>query len=306
MEAELSEEQVADKKWLAQRLAYEERPENAIVVENPPKHWHEKLVAIKAQFRKMFAANKALTGRHHEYGRAEINGRIFSAGGIRVSIATCDRALSIANALVMASERRDCEIAFDDHKGRLILKLEQTTLTLEICERQKREPIDRQKLLVSLDQEKLPIPANKLRIVIEKPSWSRSEIVDGSQLVEERLSAIFLRIFQSVVEDRQRVRIENAKKIKRAIEWAAYEELSRQNALVAAQKAQREKDVKDLLSDASRWHDAQNIRGFIAQVESHPAVTNRAAVDAWAQWALKVADETDSLLGRVAALNKDG
>lgn len=69
-------------------------------------------------------------------------------------------------------------------------------------------------------------------------------------------------------------------------------------------KAQREKDVKDLLSDASKWNDAQHIRGFVAQVVSHPAVANRAAVDAWARWALTVADESDSLAGRVAALNK--
>lgn len=313
MEAELSEVQVADNEWWEQKIAFEGRPENAIVVENPPSQWNRNLAAIKAQFQKEFKANKALADRHQkpkpesgrwtgpdmdglEYGMLERRGWIFSSGGIRVSPATFERAFSIANSIFMASSNRGCEMSIDGDRGHMILELEQTTLRISIRERQKRE---------SFGQEKRAIPTNKLVIVIEKPAMRKSEVIDSSQPLEVKLSDVFLHLYREVFEGRARGRVETAKKIKQAIEWEAYEEISRQSALVVARKAQREMDVKDLLGDASRWHDAQHIRGFVAQVASHPAVTNRAAVDAWAQWALEVADETDSLPGRIAALNKD-
>lgn len=323
MKAMQGAEQLADAKWLAERVAFEEQPENAIVVENPPRQWHKKLAVIRQQFRERFREYKVLEDRYLnrkitsipgswpgpdmdalDYDLAERKGWIVSFGGLRVSPATYDRALAIANALVIASGRRNCELTFDIDQDRIILKMAETTLSLAIRERQKRETVDRPQMFAALGLEKRPIPTNRLVIVIEKLGRSASEIIDNSQLIEMKLNSVFLHMYRSGVDDRERARVNEVRETIRARDLAAFEELSRQNAVIAAEKAQQEQEEKGLISEAANWHEAQQIRGFVAQVANHSTVTNRAAVDAWAQWALTVADKTDSLLERISALNK--
>ncbi len=91
------------------------------------------------------------------------------------------------------------------------------------------------------------------------------------------------------------------KRKRKAVQWAAYEEITRQRAVDAQAKVETDAVRKTLLDEASRWREAQNIREYVAHLVSRQTESLPAGFQSWRLWALQVAEEMDPTSGRIAA-----
>lgn len=327
METEVDDRQLADEKWLEQRIAFEEKPENRIVFIAQPSRWHPQLISIRNDLireakkydeavkkrlvfeerqakRKRAGASFDLSG----YSHVDPSGLLVhksKAVALRVTALTYQRALAIANMLFFAAEERGFGVGVDGLGRRLILKFEQADLSISIRERQDSEMIKESGTPWSGRMNRQYIPTNRLAIVIDKLGWGEFAILDNSaRRVEDQLNAIFVHLYRLIVTHRESVRKIEARKRREDLQRIELENIARQRAAKAQVKAIEDANKAALLAEASNWHRAQQIREFVAHVASHPDATNRTALDEWVRWAMKVAQETDAAPGRISALNK--
>ncbi len=88
----------------------------------------------------------------------------------------------------------------------------------------------------------------------------------------------------------------------KAAAWAAYEAITKQRANEAKAKAEADAMRKLLLSEASAWDQARQIREYSAHVLSLGVAPKPEALLEWASWARCVADRIDPALSRLDSL----
>src|ERR1700722_9092027 len=137
-------EETQDGAWLAERLAFEQRPENAVVVEQPPSRWDPVVRIYRDNLRaevKEVLASRASHERHEKLpewrkqrdwnndgykwrsmvGRGERLLDYHKPRAFRVTMETLERALAITNAIATAGKARGFVLRGDEKEGRITL-----------------------------------------------------------------------------------------------------------------------------------------------------------------------------------------
>jgi len=321
-------EETQDGAWLAERLAFEQRPENAIVVEQPPSRWDPVIRIYRDSLRaevKEVLASRAAHERHEKLpewrkqrdwnndgykwrsmvGRGERLLDYHKPRAFRVTMETLERALAITNAIATAGKVRGFVIRDDANEGRITVVGHAAELQLRVTEQ--LETKVRPSSWRKGETEKYKVPTGRLRITMTD-GWREGPIFEdkGNVKLETRLNRFFTALYKPIVKQWQDAR---ETKIRREQERLA--ELRRAEAEKIRAEEERksvaERRKRDALcAEAQKWENAQRIRAYVECVRDVASgESNRSAVDveepgkvrdssaAWIEWALRVADELD-------------
>ena len=300
----------SDEEWLAERMAFEERPENRISLGDTPKRWHAAITPLRDELRE---AVKSLVKPRRDAERAEKNPSMARVPGyegghwkrfldigqmlrethrsspIRVTPLTWERALAILEALCRAAEKRGFTVTLEDEAGRIVMEGHGAKIEMRISEKLDdawRKELGWDKKMKDV---KYKVPTGRLRLYVGATYHDR-EIGDGAeQPLEQRLNEVFEKIYGRVVHARERQRESEA----REREWAererrAAEAEKQRREAEAKREAERKKRVA-LIEEAQAWQTAKLIRDYLAQLER----SGSGRSEDWMRWARLVADEMD-------------
>jgi hypothetical protein len=329
-----SSDENQDELWLSERIAFEKRPENAIVVEQPPTRWDPVVRmhrdTLRAEVKEVLASKAAherfekLPQRRKE-GTWDKDGwkwRSMKSSGqrlldyhkprpFRVTVETLERALAITNAIGTAGKARGFILRDDEKDGRIAVVGHAAELQFRVTEQleTKLRPSEWRKG----EMEKYKVPTGRLRITITD-SWREWPILKDNVSLEALLNGLFIALYKAVVKQWQ-----HARALKVRQEQERLEELRRaekekiraeEERMAAAERRRREA----LSAEARRWHEAQGIRSYVAWVRGkatdaidpgHAQVSH--PMNEWVKWALAVADELDPTCAhRVHGETSDG
>lgn len=321
----------ADAEWLREKLAFEAQPGNLIAVDPDPHRWHPALRPTRDFLANAVKEREKMIkerDRYHKEREAAEKRRIKQAwapnlnfvswvrlddggllvdrhktNGFRVSTLTMPRALAVANALMFAAEARSCLVTIEEPAGRIRLQLEGAWLSIAIRERQEVETVKRTSSYGLSETVKVNRPRDELALVADCSPSGTLELRDREDnRIEGRLNEVFTRLYAKVVAGREQGREDRARLHRQAIQRAAYEEVTRQRALEMKVKAAEESRQKTLLDESSSWHQAEQVRGYVAHVRSSATPDQQSEVDHWCTWALEYADGIDPTVKRLRAL----
>jgi hypothetical protein len=333
-------EETQDGAWLAERLAFEQRPENAVVVEQPPSRWDPVVRIYRDNLRaevKEVLASRAAHERHEKLpewrkqrdwnndgykwrsmvGRGQRLLDYHKPRAFRVTMETLERALAITNAIATAGKARGFVLRDDEKEGRITVVGHTAELQFRVTEQleTKLRPSSWRKG----ETEKYKVPTGRLRITMAD-GWREGPIFEdkGNVKLETRLNRFFTALYKPIVKQWQDAR---ETKIRREEERLA--ELRRAEAekirAEEERKSAAERRKRDALcAEAQKWENAQRIRAYVKCVRDVASGdSNQGAFDveepgrdressaAWVVWALRVADELDPTAFRRQDLEAD-
>ena len=299
-----------DQSWLKERLEFEARPEQRIVVPEEPELWHSAIAPLKEALQESIrkrardfeerdsAAAKreklAMLGRwepdmdYIEYRHLEsavLRHPRFD-GCLQVSEATGTRALCLINALFLAWEARGYEAGFGKNRSRFRLSLPRATFHLLLRERQSGE------LAFNVSRDVLP------EFVVTGTADDR---------LEDQLNRFLCRLYRSVVSSREKAKQWEAEKEQGRLRAIAAEARRQQLAAEAAARAAEQARREALAVEVSNWEQARRIRDYVRAIEAAP-LTAQAAQDersSWRAWALEVADGICPLPSRLKSFDPE-
>lgn len=303
-----------DAAWLDERIAFEEKPENACAVELNPTKWHRALISLRNALRdrrkkvetsRRAEERKTKRPRAYEPSFDGADWRVFIHGdqilapdgamvsAVRAGLETYERAFAILNAVCFAAERRKFSVAHDDKRGRLVLTLGTASIDLRISEKLKEEWRKEVRWSGKPENVKYRLPTGTLRFYVGH-TYSEREIGETAEApLQSRLNDLFRIAYRKVVRERERQR----EQARREREW---EDAAKQRALAeeqrrreaAALEAERKKRAA-LIQEAKDWQTSRLLRAYIRHVKN-TATASQSTVDAtWTEWALRVAEELD-------------
>jgi hypothetical protein len=302
-----------DAKWLAERIAFEERPENRITVEEKPTRWHKVVLPIRDDLRE--AAKEAEKAKREEERRkkhpqlrnepnwAALRWPSFSYHGqilchsprsspTRLTPLTYERGLLILNTLCHEAERRGFTVAFNEQRGRIEFKGYGGEIEVRITEsledklRSEKNDGERKPRVVEYKE-----PTGKLRLYIGN-AWSETGISDDKDgKIEAKLNRVFIRVYRIVVRERERKREQEARDRAYEIEARKRAESEARQREEEARKLRDRRRRRSLVVEAKQWKTATLIREYVTHVmnSAQPA----AGTTTWTDWALSVADGLD-------------
>jgi hypothetical protein len=303
-----------DAEWFDERIAFEEKPENACVVELNPTQWHRALVplrnALRDRHKKVETSRRAheqraKRPRAHEPSFDGADWRIFIHGdqilapygamssAVRAGLATYERALAILNAVCFAAERRNFSVEHDDKRGRLVLTHGTASIDVRISEKLKEDWRKETRWGDKLENVRYRIPTGILRFYVGR-SYSEREICETpSAPLQARLNELFRVAYRQVIREREaqreharwRKELEEAEK-RRAI---AEEQRRREAAALEAERKRR----AALLQEAKDWQTSRLLRAYVRHITRSAKASQRTIDVTWTEWALRVADELD-------------
>jgi hypothetical protein len=321
-------EETHDGAWLTERLAFEQSPENAIVVEQPPSRWDPVVRIYRDNLRaevKEVLASRAAHERHEklpewrkqrEWNNDGYKWRNMVCRGqrlidyhkpraFRVTMETLERALAITNEIATAGKARGFVLRDDEKEGRITVVGHAAELQFRVTEQ--LETKVRPSSWRKGETEKYKVPTGRLRITMTD-GWREGPIFEdkGNVKLETRLNRFFTALYKPIVKQWQDAR---ETKIRREEERLA--ELRRAEAAKIRAEEERksaaERRKRDALcAEAQKWEHAQRIRAYVKSVrEVASGGRNQGATEiegqgkgrdssaGWAEWALRVADELD-------------
>jgi hypothetical protein len=327
-------EQSQEEAWLAERLAFEQRPENVVVVEQTPSLWDPVILRHRDELRTEVKEVLLSRAAHERYEKLPASHkqrnwnndgwkwRSMLRGGqrlrdyhkpraFRVTLETLERALAITNAIAIAGKARGFVLRDDEKVGRITVVGHTAELQFRITEHldTKIRPSSWRKG----ETEKYKVPTGRLRITMTD-GWREGPIFQdkGNVKLEMLLNRFFGALYKPIVKQRKEAR---EAKVRREQERLA--ELKRAEAAkIRAEeenKAAAERRKRDALcAEAQKWENAQRIRAYVERVQraksgggrNHAtAGVGRQAEDSessatWVAWALRVADELDPTIPR--------
>jgi len=321
-------EESQDGAWLAERLAFEQRPENAVVVEQPPSRWDPVVRIYRDNLRaevKEVLASRAAHERHEKLPewrkqrdwnndgykwrsmvhRGERLLDYHKPRAFRVTMDTLERALAITNAIAVAGKARGFDFRGDEKEGRITLAGHAAEMQFRVTEQ--LETKVRPSSWRKGETEKYKVPTGRLRITMTD-GWREGPIFEdkGNVKLEARLNRFFAALYKPIVKQWQDAREatvhreeERLAELKRAEAEKIRSEEERKSAA-----ERRKRDA--LYAEAQKWENAQRIRAYVKCVrELDGEGRNQRAIEVeeqgkgrepstvWVEWALKVADELD-------------
>jgi hypothetical protein len=313
-------DETQDEVWLGERIAFEKRPENAIVVEQPPTRWDSVVRThrdtLRAEVREVLASKAA----HERYEKLPQRRKqatwdkegwkwrsMMSRGQrlldyhkprqFRVTLETLERALAITNAIATAGKARGFTLRDDEKDGRLALVGHAAELQFRVTEQldTKTRPSEWRKG----EMERYKVPTGRLRITVTD-GWREGPNVEdrGSTCLETLLNGFFIALNKAVVKQWQRARVLKVREEQERLEELRRAEQERIRAQEERKVAVERRRRKALRTEALRWQEAQGIRSYVAWVQrkessEHGKAQVSEPMNAWVQWALAVADDLD-------------
>lgn len=309
--------------WLRRKTAEEKLPNKRIGVEREPAVWHPCLSKIRKDLHmavvqhardtkaRQLDIQQRSTGRPPSIHLSPLTWQYLERGGLmvhaqfasflRVSPLTCERALALANALLLAAEERGIHVSADVEVGRFALTLERLTFHIAIRERQSyvmKKPRPGWEILS--DQREYS-PTDNLVIVSERSGASSFEIKDTSDgRVEDRLNSFFIRLYRGVLSSREAGR-RVALASQRLAEAAAVRVCrAEQEAQIRRAKEFETAQREELLNEAAAWAEAQRIRAYLSVLASAPEACRSDKTNEWIRWSFEQAEAMDPVKHRLA------
>jgi len=307
-------EETQDGAWLAERIEFENRPENAIVVEQPPSGWDPVVRAYRDILRaevKEVLASRVAHERHeklpewrkqrdwdnngYKWRSMVRNGQrlldYHKPRAFRVTMETLERALAITNAIATAGKARGFVLRDDEKEGRITVVGHAAELRFRVTEQ--LETRVRPSSWRKGETEKYKVPTGRLRITMTD-GWREGPIFEdkGNVKLETRLNRFFAALYKPIVKQWQdahdtkiRLKEERLAELRRAEAEKIRAEEERKSAA-----ERRKRDA--LCVEAQKWENAQRIRAYVECVRE-VASGGRESPAYWVEWALRVADELD-------------
>jgi hypothetical protein len=313
-----------DEAWLAERIAFEQQEEHTISVEEKPTRWHKALMPIREGLRESM---REMREARRDFERGEKNPRLRQLPGwrggywrlfadkgeilsqthksspTRVSPLTYERALAIINALCREAERRGFSVALNEDSGRIELKGHEGTVAVRITERlEAKSRVEQNEWDKKSREVQYKVPTGKLRLYVGE-RWSESDISDDDERnIEAKLNAAFIRIYRTIVNQREVRRRRAAQEREWKIEAAKREaaETRRLEQLALEEKERRHQ--RALVIEAKRWKSAELIREYVAHVARLKHAELSGLAD-WSTWANGVANALDPTAHRMTQLH---
>jgi hypothetical protein len=315
-----------DEVWLQDRLAYEKQPDNAIPVPAITRKWDPTIQQCRDELEeaaeKLRASKKAadkaekwpdwrkhtqVDGEGSAWRSVKDRGqRLWDTHrGVcfRVSLGTYKRALSIVNALALASPARGFTVREDEEQGRIVFAGHNAEVQLRLT-----EPIDpqarpRTRYDGKVEQEKYYVPTGRLRITLQIDYRAGPAYEDrDSRPLESQLNRVFCGIYRQVVRAwREEHKLQAFRR--------KLEEGARQRAEAARLQAERNRVLakararrRRLLAEVNRWAQTKRIEDYVAHIRISASERPNASgtLAAWMDWALRVAGDLDPTEGRLA------
>jgi hypothetical protein len=332
-----SGEDAADEAWLAERITFEQIPENAISVDPSPNRWDPVVRIHRDKLRaevKEVLASKAAWERYEKWPewrkRKESSGDAWKWQSMlikgerlldyhkprpcRVTIETLERALAITNAIAAAGKSRGFSLRDDEKEGRITVVGHDAEFQFRVVE--SLELKLRKSELRKGETEKYKVPTGRLRIVV-MDGWREGPIFEDKERVkvEALLNRFFVGLYKLTVKQWHEARVKRRRQEQEELAALRRAEAAKIRAeeerRVAAERQRREA----LSAEAQRWEEARRIQLYVAWLrqratDRHDSVAGatlavdgggRESMDRWVAWALAVADELDPTAGRLAA-----
>jgi hypothetical protein len=321
-------EETQDGAWLAERLAFEQRPENAVVVEQPPSRWDPVVRIYRDNLRaevKEVLASRASHERHEKLpewrkqrdwnndgykwrsmvGRGERLLDYHKPRAFRVTMQTLERALAITNAIATAGKARGFELRDDEKEGRIMVVGHAAEVQFRVTEQ--LETKVRPSSWRKGETEKYKVPTGRLRITMTD-GWREGPIFEdkGNVTLETRLNRFFAALYKPIVKQWQDAREAKIRREKERLAELKRAEAERIRAEEERKSAAERRRRDALCAEAQKWENAQRIRAYVGCVrEVASGGRNQGAIEVegqgngrdssavWVEWALRVADELD-------------
>jgi hypothetical protein len=302
-------------------------PASAIDVEEKPRRWHPVIAhyreAMRADAQKIESSRKAAERYDQLHQRRspvapDMDGYTWRlikdrgqfvldthrASAFRVSIGAYARALSIMNCFALAAERRGFSVTDNPRAGRIGIAGHGGEVDVRMTERLEQRHRERRRYDGSIEQEPYKVPTGRLRLFLERGSFTGSSLEDAPQApLELRLNDAFRRLNALIIRSRVAQRESEArhKRWQEEEQRRALAEQHRQEELRRLREEQERR--KALESEAQSWTRAAAIRAYVTHVLSVAAASPDAvtpSLASWSDWALAVAAELDPTVERTS------
>lgn len=314
---------MSDAAWLAERTAFEERPENRIEVPEVTRTWDSVIRAVRDELETAASEMRESKKAAERYKKrpdwrspdADASWRWRSSEdrgqrlwdthksvAFRVSLGTYKRALAITNALAIAANAREFDVREDEVLGRLVFAGHNAEIQMRITEQLEVKYRPRIGYDGKKEQERYKVPTGRLRISLqvgysEGPSFEDRE----NHQLESRLNHVFIAMYCLVVKRWKRDRASRAAELRAREAERISAEKERVRAERERKALQERRRRKRLSREARRWAEANRLRAYVAYVQSvSPRSDEQSSLSDWAIWALAVADVVDPVAKRLA------
>lgn len=317
-----------DDVWLAERNALEADSAYAIDVDEKPRRWHPVIAryrdAMRADAREIEASRKVAERYDQLPERRRVSASYSDgfkwrmiqdrgqlvldthrASAFRVSIGAYERALLIMNCFVFAAEKRGFLVTDKPNAGRITVEGHGGEIEVRMTERLEQKHRERKRYDGAMEQEPYKVPTGRLRLFLERGSFTGSSLEDKPQLsLELQLNDAFRLLNALIIRSRDAKREHEARE-KRRKEDEQRRALAEQKRQEEARRLREEQDRRKALeAEAQNWARASAIRAYVAHVLNVAAAAPDdilASLASWKDWALSVAAELDPTPERTSA-----
>jgi hypothetical protein len=309
--------------WLQERIAFEARPENTVLVPAELMKPHPLVKAAATAVRVEIAGlqkNRENQERVRDRNAPpqinwaaleKPNWQTYLERGImegdpealpmRVAIESTDRALRLWDAVLKACEARGLRVSVGNRRVSVCSGVDRVELRLA-------EKVDQVKRAVKIGGDIVMArqPTGCLRLFV-----TETKIEDSTdRLLEQQLNDVLVRIYRTIASRRTvhasavvRRQHDEAVAQLREQERAAAAEATRLHEeevqrLQAEQAAATERE-RTLLAEANAWRDAAAIRGYAAHIAAAAGGMASPALKEWLTWAESVAERLDPTSKRI-------
>jgi hypothetical protein len=314
----------SDGAWLAERLAFEDRPDSTIQVPEVTHCWDpeaRKIAADLTEAAKELRASRKASDAFDKWpesrqqreschdawkwrwvkDRGQRINDTHKSIAFRVSLDTYERALRITNALALAARERGFTIRDDKEIGRVVFAGHGGEVHMRLTEQLDVRTRSRVSYDGKTEPENYNVPTGRLRISLQIGYGEGPAFEDkGSNKLESMLNRVFAAIYRLVIKSRQKER--QRLTFKRELEEAEHRRAAakhiREEQERCAADERRRRDA--LLAEAARWNQAHLLRNYVAHIRAAAGPdSSRSTTTTWAGWALLVASDLDPTPSRL-------
>jgi hypothetical protein len=304
-----------DAKWLASRIADEGNPARRIDVSLRPRRWHEAIEPLRNKLdslAKELVTSRKVYERYEkspawrkragmpqeawEWSGYESGGQVMpithKAAVVRLSLESYQRGIAILNALCWAARQRGFDASYAQDKGRILLTGHGGEVQIRMTEalEQKTRQVDGYG--GGRETQRYKVPTGVLRLFVSYWPGAERQLSDRPDApLEAQLNEWFKWVYRLVVKCRERTRQQEAQVRQEQEERVRQAEARRVEEEAEARREAEHRRRRELFEQAEAWRQAALIRRYVAA--RREKLDESEAVKAWAQWALKVAEDLD-------------
>jgi hypothetical protein len=270
---------------LKKLVAFEEQPENQIIVSENPSKYHPFVRDTKAALNERHTNRQGLHSPRWTANDARLD--------IQVAKASLPRALRIMDAFIKAFEQRGYKVAIEANEYRkdvfVVILGEQFGIRLREKTKMVRIPEAERKSLYDSKVNYEPTGLFELQLRRRQAGFAEMTWKDGKRTkLEEQLNDVMIGLIVAVEKERdwrrQQEEYERQRRENEAKRWQQEQE-----------RRKEEQKINELNQMVLNWDQATRIRAFIADVRDRRSPIEGSDLAHWMDWALKHADKINPL-----------